>query len=323
MKHLSFLRRHVSMVVATCLSLSLFSCNNEDEFAPSKEGTVPPVEVSKMSEWLPKTRNIESTVSDMPVLHFKDEKAYDDMVEKLSAMNDEEHISYFKELGYDGAYALWNRADEELEQIFEIDDENQFKEQIDRYKDKYRNIFSFNTIDTYDVTPYFTFTDDKLSLVGNVRGAVVIGNTLKTPENNTPIYDVDDEITMAAAPGPIEPGFKGFKGASLSIKNEKYRITMTIGRIVNGNSFAVEFKTKKKQFLWKKSVSASYSAELEMQSTKFHHKNVVACPNGCKVSILNLRIETVGNVFNAHVRNFKCSRGNSTGSQSFNNIQVI
>lgn len=113
------------MVVATCLSLSLFSCNNEDEFAPSKESTVPSVEVSKMSEWLPKTRSTESTVSDMPVLHFKDEKAYDDMVERLSAMNDEERISYFKELGFDGAYALWNRADEELEQIFEIDDENQ------------------------------------------------------------------------------------------------------------------------------------------------------------------------------------------------------
>lgn len=122
---------------------------------------------------------------------------------------------------------------------------------------------------------------------------------------------------------PIEPGFKGFKNAALSIKNGKYKSTMTIGRIVNGNSFAVEFVTKKKQFLWKKSVSASYSAELEMQSSKFHHKNVVICPNGCKVSILNLRIETVGDVFNAHVRNFKCSRGNSTGSQSFNNIQVI
>ena len=128
---------------------------------------------------------------------------------------------------------------EETKLVFEIDDENQFKEQIDRYKEKYRNIFSFNTSDTYDVTPYFTFTDDKLSLVGNVRGYVVIGNTLKMPENNTPTYDVDDEIAMAAAPGPIEPGFKGFKGASLSIKNGKYRSTMTIGRIVNGNSFAV------------------------------------------------------------------------------------
>ena len=108
MKHLSFLRKHASMVVATCLSLSLFSCNNEDEFAPSKEGTVPPVEVSKMSEWLPKTRSIESTVSDMPVLHFKDEKAYDDMIEKLSAMNDEERISYFKEFMLFGTEPMRN-----------------------------------------------------------------------------------------------------------------------------------------------------------------------------------------------------------------------
>lgn len=39
MKHLSFLRRHANMVVATCLSLSLFSCNNEDEFTPSNGST--------------------------------------------------------------------------------------------------------------------------------------------------------------------------------------------------------------------------------------------------------------------------------------------
>lgn len=324
MKKLSFLQKHANITLAVCMSMGLFSCSNENEFTLPNEKTSSDVEVSKMSDWLPETRSITDQFSDMPVLHFKDELAYNETIKKLNEMDKEERDNYFKELGFNGAYTLWNRADSELEQIFEIEDEVEMGKQIDEYKEKYNNLFSFNTIDTYDVTPYLTFTDDNLSLVGNIKGYVVIGNTLKMPKDNTPTYDMDDEVALTAAvPGPIQPGFKGFKNASLTIKNGKYKSTMTIGRIVNGNSFAVEFATKKKQFLWKKSVSASYSAELEMQSSKFHHKNVVLCPKGYKVSILNLPIETVGNVFNALVTNFKSSRGNTVGAQNFKNIQVI
>lgn len=326
MRKLSFLQGQANFVLTLCVSLSLFSCSNEDEFTPSNKKTAPMVEVSKLSDWLSGTRNSLETLVDMPVLRFKDEQAYNETITKLNEMDKEGRDAYFKKLGFNGAYTIYNNADEELEQIFEIEDSIRFEKEISRYKEKYNNIFVFNTIDTYDATPYYTFTDNNLSLVGNIKGYVVIGNILKMPENNTPTFDVDNEVTAtvaAAAPGPIEPGFKSFKNASLSIKNGKYKSTMTIGRIVNGNSFAVEFVTKKKQFLWKKSVSASYTADLEMQSAKFHHKNIVFCPNGCKVSILNLPIETVENVFNARVVNFKCSRGNTVGNQSFNNIQVI
>jgi len=97
---------------------------------------------------------------------------------------------------------------------------------------------------------------------------------------------------------------------------------MTLGRIVNGNSFAIEFVTKKKQFLWKKKVKASYSLNLEMSSSKFHHSNIVTCPSGPTICILNLPIDFVGTVFDASVTNFKSSRGNTIGSATFKNIQV-
>ena len=173
--------------------------------------------------------------------------------------------------------------------------------------------------------PYFTFTDNDLSLLGNIKGYVVIGNSLRGPKYDYPTYDLDEVVsaTRAAEPTPIEPGFKGFKDASLTIKNGKYKSTMTIGRIVNGNSFAVEFKTKKKQLFWKKSVKAGYSAMLTMKSSKFNYKNTVFCPYGKEVSILNLPIERVGNVFDAVVENFKSSRGDAKGNQSFHNIRVI
>ena len=180
-------------------------------------------------------------------------------------------------------------------------------------------------VDLFDVTPYFTFTDNDLSLLGNIKGYVVIGNSLRGPKYDYPTYDLDEVVsaTRAAEPTPIEPGFKGFKDASLTIKNGKYKSTMTIGRIVNGNSFAVEFKTKKKQLFWKKSVKAGYSAMLTMKSSKFNYKNTVFCPYGKEVSILNLPIERVGNVFDAVVENFKSSRGDAKGNQSFHNIRVI
>lgn len=326
MKVLNSFIRHAYLMMAVCLSLGVISCNNEEEnFSSSKNNTSLDVEVTKMSDWLPGTRSVSDNSADMPVLHFPNEQIYNQTIETLSNMTKEERDTYFEKLGFDGAYTLWNQADEELEQIFDTEDTLRIEKLINDYKVKYGNVFSFNTVDPYDVTPYLTFTDNELSLVGNIQGYVVVGNTLKVPEIDTPTYDIDEEIasTRAIYPGPIQPGFKGFKDASLTIKNGKYRSTMTIGRIENGNSFAVEFKTKKKVLFWKKSVAAGYSADLAMHSSKLNHRNRVFCPYGKKVSILNLRIETVGNIFDANVDNFTSSRGNTVGRQSFKNIRVI
>lgn len=60
-----------------------------------------------------------------------------------------------------------------------------------------------------------------MSLLGNIKGYVVIGNSLRGPKYDYPTYDLDEVVsaTRAAEPTPIEPGFKGFKDASLTIKN--------------------------------------------------------------------------------------------------------
>lgn len=326
MKVLNSLSKPAHLMMAVCLALGIVSCSNEEEIvSPSNNNSSLEVEVSRMSDWLPGTRSVSDGLADMPVLHFPNEQAYNQTIEKLSNMTKEERDTYFEKLGFEGAYTLWNRADEELEQIFDTEDTLKIEKLINDYKVKYGNVFSFNTIDIYDVTPYFTFTDNELSLVGNIKGYVVVGNTLKAPEVSTPTYDVDEEAvsTRALYAGPVQPGFKGFNDASVGIKNGKYKSTMTIGRIVNGNSFAVEFKTKKKVMFWSKSVAAGYSADLTMKSSKFYHKNKVFCPYGKEVAILNLPIEAVGNVFDANVENFTSSRGKTVGKKDFKNIKVI
>ena len=284
-------------ILSACMIVSLLSCNSENEFIGSAQETIPDVEVSTMDMWVKETRSVSEYLN-MPVLHFKDEQVYSETLRQLKNMTEND---------------------------MESDDSHLIQEMINTYKDKYSDIFSFNTVDLFDVTPYFTFTDNDLSLLGNIKGYVVIGNSLRGPKYDYPTYDLDEVVsaTRAAEPTPIEPGFKGFKDASLTIKNGKYKSTMTIGRIVNGNSFAVEFKTKKKQLFWKKSVKAGYSAMLTMKSSKFNYKNTVFCPYGKEVSILNLPIERVGNVFDAVVENFKSSRGDAKGNQSFHNIRVI
>lgn len=314
-------------LLAVCLSMSLCSCvDNEEEAYASSYNTSPNIEVSEMGKWLSGTRNASDADSNMPVLHFKNEQVYNQTIAKLNGMSIEERDAYFKELGFDGAYVLWSQADEELDQIFDNADTLQMEKFIGDYKIKYGSLFSFNTLDTYDVTPYFSFTDNELSLVGNIKGYVVIGDKLKAPQKNTPTYDMGETAvaTRAAISRKYRPDFVGFPKATVTVKNKNAISTMTLGRMTNGSSFAVLFNTKKEVALWKKRVKADYSASLYFHSSKVYNiKHTVACPYGMEIFVLDLDIETVGNTFELEVPIFKCSIGPKIGRKFFHNIQVI
>lgn len=312
--------------MAICLSISIYSCvGNEEEIYISGHTISQGIEVSKMSKWLPRTRNASDAGTDMPVLHFRNEQVYLRTIAKLNEMSIEERNVYFKELGFDGAYMLWKQADEELDQIFDNEYTPRLEKLINEYKIKYECLFSFNTLDKYDVTPYFSFTDNDLSLVGNIKGYVVIGNELKAPRNNTPTYGIAEMTvtTRVAISGKNKSGFIGFPRATLSITNDNYESTMTIGRMINGNSFAVLFNTKRKVALWKKRAKTEYSATLYFHSTKvYNSKHSIVCPYGIEIFILDLGIETLGNTFDLEANNFKCSVGPKIGRRLFYNIQV-
>lgn len=230
-----------------------------------------------------------------------------------------------KKSGFDGAYTLWKQADEELDQIFDNEDTLQLEKLIIDYKIKYAHIFSFNSINTYDITPYFTFTDNDLSLVGNIKGYVVIGNVLKAPQNNSPLYKVDAVAASTRASGAEgKSDFIGFKNASLTINNGNYRSTMIIGRMAKGNSLAVAFNTKKKAALYIKNATTNYSADLALHSAKvYRSRNKIVCPYGNELFVMDLNVETIGNIFDADADNFKCSFGENVGRRLFNNIQVF
>lgn len=146
MKVLNSLSKHAHLMMAVCLALGIVSCSNEEEIvSQSNNNGSPEVEVSRMSDWLPDTRSTPDGLADMPVLHFQNEQAYNQTIEKLSNMTKEDRDTYFEKLRFDGAYTLWNRADEELDQIFNTENTLRIEKLINDYKVKYGNVFSFNT----------------------------------------------------------------------------------------------------------------------------------------------------------------------------------
>lgn len=303
-------------------TFGFYSCSNEEELGTLGGDDTPKVEVARMSAWGIHSRSAQD---DAPVLRFKDEKAYNQTISDLKSMTDDERIAYFKEIGFDGAFILLHSADEEADRILDNDDENVIREQVKDFKEKYAVSMSFNPEDEYDITPYLNFTDKDLALVGNVDGYVVIGDHLQKPEKDYPTFDNREIVsTLGLNPGPIEPGWKEFKNASLTIKSGKYKSTMTIGRIVNGNSFAVNFTTKKKVLFWNKSVNTDYTiGSLAFHSSKFNYSNKVFCPRSA-VCILNLPIETVGMTFDADVKDFQSGKcGGERGNQNFKGVKVV
>lgn len=309
------------MAMLLLATLGFYSCSNEEELGALGVDDTPKVEVSRMSVWGISSR---SAHNDAPVLRFKDEQAYNQTVLDLKSMTDEEKSAYFKDLGFDGAFVLLHSADEEADRILDNDDENVIREQVKGFKEKYSTSMSFNPDDPYDITPYLNFTDADLALVGNADGYVVIGDRLQKAKKDYPAFDNREVVSTLANPGPIEPGWKEFKNASLTIKKGKYKSTMTIGRIVNGNSLAVNFTTKKKVLFWNKSVNTNYTiGSLAFHSSKFNYSNRVACPRSA-VCILNLPIETVGMTFDADVKDFQSGKcGNVKGNQSFKGVRVV
>lgn len=304
------------LLTLLCLVCGLSSCSNDDTLSTviNNGDTQPDVEVSTVGQWIEHGGEASRSISaeaDEPVLHFKNEEVYNRVTQELMKRSDFDCMNYFKQIGFNGAFSQFIEADNELEKIFDNEDPILLQQLISEYKDKYKNKFSFNSTDTFDITPNLPFDDEKLTLVGNMHGMVVVGNKLIRSSSVS---------TLAYPNGPIEPGFRASKGASITIKHKKYKSTMTLGRIVNGNSMAVEFKTTKKALLWKKRVRASHTANLGYNGGPLIP---VFCPAGAKFTILNINTQPFSPTYSAEIKDFKSSKCPVSGNATFENIVLM
>lgn len=168
--------KKIQAIATGCLILLLTmfaSCTNEEEASVSEQASI---RVSTMGHFLPQTRSMSGISDNMPVLQFKDEATYNNTVNKLKTMSEKERKVYMKTLGFTSAEQVLNTADEELDDIFEIEDENIFKSSLSKFQEKYRGLLAFDETDTYDGTVFDASVTNFKSSRGNTIGSATFKN---------------------------------------------------------------------------------------------------------------------------------------------------
>lgn len=172
--------------IGACLFLAsivmVSSCQDEVLETSSsniEKRQVPDIEVVDMGIYVSGTRTGES----MPVLKFKNEQVYEQTLTKVSDMTYEQRLVFFKSLNFEGAFTTLYKADMKLDKIFDIEDENEFLTAYADFKKEYDGVFVYNSENQYDLSPYYSFDDEKAELLGNINGAVIIGNNVRYADN--------------------------------------------------------------------------------------------------------------------------------------------
>ena len=242
---------YFAIVMMTC---SICSCSNADEPEMNVGSQHRDFEVVTIEENTPNSRSAsENSNTHEVVLKFKDQEAYERTLSSVKAMDDASKQKFFKEIGFEGAYMLINKADEELDAAFDLAETVDSISGVKIIRDcveKYVNVLNFNENDPSDVTPSLSFVDEDAELLGNKKGYVMMANELVAPK---------------AAPGPVYNGsFIKYK-AEVTVKNGKYKSYFRLGRI--GQNMAFELETYRRIVGFKKSdKKCCYDGDLEIWS---------------------------------------------------------
>lgn len=142
------------------------------------------VQVVNINDYRATTRGGQDSYS---VLKFRDQEQCDSLCSELQEMSEEEKEAYFEKIGFEGSFSLMQKAEKEVDDIFEEAyegklDSIQMAEKIDAYKEKYAGIFDFSREGDEDCTPQYRFSDQKAQLLGATRGEVVIGEKVVMPQ---------------------------------------------------------------------------------------------------------------------------------------------
>ncbi len=259
--------------------LLLLSCSsNETDYTNTESAkSVEVVELENVSTTRGSTSSYDLTNK---VLKFSDETTFESVKNQLEKMDETQRKEWFKTIGFDGAYTQLSKAENELDSIFDIQDDKKFEESVLQFKNKYAAEFVFNITDSYDASPYLPFSDDALELLGNINGLVMIGNRIVKPSVNYPqYYDFLESNTNQAtrtSQVAIEPAYEGYDVSSLMIKEGKYQSTVQIGVDRNSGLLMIRFASQKKKKLWKRRHECDYTVTLNIgnhQWNKLYQKN--------------------------------------------------
>ncbi|WP_071147541.1 DUF4848 domain-containing protein [Bacteroides ihuae] len=262
------------------LALLVFSCSNDESVqqlqSKTDESPIQGIEVVKLSNYGSHltSRSVRSEDNDgqQYVLKFKDANCYDKIVSDLKDMNPEQKMDFFGKIGFKGAYYNLNKADDELDKIFDIDNDESFLNAYKVYKEKYKSMFVFNQEDRFDLSAYHPFNDENLELVGNNQGYIIIGDNVIAPTNATPNYEhAALSANTQSVEAPVNPIYRSFiEDCSVVIHKGKYRSDISLGIDQSGNIFMVRCASQKKKRLWKRRHATNYEADLYINGEHLH-----------------------------------------------------
>lgn len=293
----------IKSIIAIALVFSCVACSNNeilDDTSNTKD-----VEVVNLKDFVDNTtRSIAN--QDQTVLRFKDHATYQKTLKELKAMSIEQTQAFFNELGFKGAYSSLMDSDNELDKIFDIEDNNTFLEAYGKFKDKYKNMYTFNTENTYDLSPYLPFTDNSLELLGSNEGYLIVGNEVVSPNNDMPNYKSDAVKANIRGGMPFDPKFTALQGdCGVVIKKGKYRSDIYLGIDQFGNVFMIRAASQKKKALWSRRHPTNYEADLYIENGGLH----ISIPNngnsGVKINVLPINArQFAGRTIKAGFKNF-------------------
>ena len=112
------------------------------------------------------------------MLRFRDMDAYENTIRLLNSKTKEERIAYTNSFQVKTLSALLTESDKELDIICESSTIEDFRPKYEQFKNKYKEIFMFNGIDTEDLSAYSKLRNPMDDNIANKYGEFMIGDSL-------------------------------------------------------------------------------------------------------------------------------------------------
>lgn len=267
---------HLNLILKKLLFVSLIlfcaSCSQENNGTmltnSSKENST--IQVVNLSDYLPFSRGGNLQNSSEKVLKFKNENALSSCVRKLANMDENSRLAFFDSLNFNGAFTCLQKANCQLDSIFEINDQRSFLKAYSDFKNQYGNIFVYNDTDKYDLTPYLPSRGEAMNLIASKSGYVIVGNQLLTSlASNISLINSTRSVAL-----PITPTFSSFAGnCSVVVSSGRFRSDISLGVERLSGVFMVRVASQKtKHFLgikYTKRYSTDYHAQLIIDGREF------------------------------------------------------
>ncbi len=244
------IKKTVKFSMICCLAAFLMACNSDESIITD----IAPKEYSKVE------------VID-GVLKFQDQAIYDSIVNELASMDIEERDAFYEELGFNPIANTLSEADDELEQMSNLQNIGEFKAQYSSFKDKYKDVFLFNDQDEEDLSPYISFVDFHHELVSNTEGYFYIGeNKVEAPKYSTYSEKFEDtEFVSLRSSGYLNHAY-----AHTSKRKVGLYIFRTKNRSGQKTQINITFTAQKKNFFGWVRYKTVYYATLKLEAHSYY-----------------------------------------------------